>query len=127
MEKVPVEEPSEPPDQPPPDPDPAPTSPDHSPIPTLEEIAGNVLQGEYGPELQQLLADEVTTCLQMMAESGMISVSQSPEDVELERIETESNEVLYSDRYIVEWILDGRYGETASLNLLSFIRSFESK
>lgn len=63
----------------------------------------------------------------MMAESGMISVSQSPDGIELERVETESNEVLYSDRYIVEWILYGRYGETASLNLIAFMRSFEGK
>jgi len=124
-EKEPVNQPSEPPDDPPPDPPPPPASTDHSPIPTLEEIAGNVLQGEYGPELQQLLADEIWTCLNMMIEAGMISATQSPDGMELERIESESGAVLYSDRYIMEWILDGRYGETATSNLLSFIASFE--
>ena len=122
-----IDQPSPPPDNPPPDPPPPPASTDHSPIPTLEEIAGDVLQGEYGPELQQLLADEVSVCLNMMIESGMISVSSSPDGMELERIETEASTILYSDRYIMEWILDGRYGETATYNLLSFIRSFESK
>ena len=122
-----VSQPSEPPDDPPPDPPPPPASTDHTRIPTLEEIAGNVLDGDYGPELQQLLADEISTCLNMMIESGMIVALPSHDVIELGRIESESREILYSDRYIVDWILDGRYGEMATSNLLSFVASLEKK
>jgi len=123
-----VVQPSEPPDNPPPPPPPPPPGGLLcSEAQSLETIAGDVLKGHYGPQLQRLLADEVSVCVNMMVASGMVSVHLQPDGICLKRHESESDRIFYRDGYLVEWILDGRYGPPARLNLHSFIRSFETE
>ncbi len=122
-----VNQPSEPPDNPPPPPPPPPRALGSSSAQALETIAGDVLRGLYGSQLQRLLADEVSACVSMMAASGMVSIHIHPDGTRLKRRESKFDRVLYSDGYLVEWILGGRYGQTARTNLHSFIRSFEDK
>ncbi len=122
-----VHKPGEPPDDPPPPPPPPPCALGLSGAQSLEEIAGDVLKGLYGPQLQQLLADEVSACVNMMAASGMVSVHVHSGGTRLKRHESEIDRILYSDEHLVEWILGGRYGQTARMNLHSFIRSFETE
>ncbi len=122
-----VVQPSEPPDPPPPPPPPPPGGLLCSEAQSLETIAGDVLKGHYGPQLQRLLADEVSVCVNMMAASGMVSVHLQPDGIRLKRHECDSDRILYSDGYLVKWILDGRYGSKARSNLHDFIRSFETE
>ena len=122
-----VDQPSEPSDNPPPPPPPPPGGLPRSEAQSLEAIAGDVLKGRYGAQLQRLLADEVSVCVNMMAASGMVSVHLQPCGIRLKLHESESKRILYSDGYLVEWILTGRYGPTARLNLHDFIRSFETE
>jgi len=122
-----VPKPGEPPENPPPPPPPPPGTLRYSGAQTLEAIAGDVLKGFYGPQLQGFLADEVSVCVNMMAASGMVSAHVYSDGTRLKRLESETDRILYSDEYLVEWILTGRYGPTARLNLHNFIRSFETE
>ena len=131
-DKVPVTQPSEPSDQPPPPPPPPPDI--DSPVPilppaeqSLERIAGDVLRGCYGLELQRLLADEISLCLNEMSTAGMVSISLNSDESSLELLESSSSEIFYDDGYLASWILNGEYGEVARTNLHLFIRSFENR
>ncbi len=129
-DEKPVKIPSEPLDKPPPPPPPPPKSslaPLTSNLRTLESIASDVLRGYYGPELQLLLADEITKCVNKMSDAGMLSAHSKGDRIVLRREGSESQSIMYSDGYLLEWILNGRYGRQAMTNLHSFIRSLENE
>jgi len=124
-----VDNPSEPPDDPPPPPPPPPESSLIAAASglSLESIASDVLDGLYGPQLQQLLADEVSTCVNLLSESSMVSIHRLGDEIRLMRHDRGPGSVTYSDGYLVWNILEGRYGEEARSNLRIFIRSFDAE
>ena len=131
-EPEPVNQPTGPPYPPPPPPPPPPDVDGPEPIlppaeQSLERIAGDVLRGCYGLELQRLLADEISLCLNEMSTASMVSISLSSNETSLELLECSSSEIFYDDGYLASWILNGEYGEVARTNLHLFIRSFENR
>lgn len=94
---------------------------------TLETVASDVLKGLYGPELQRILADEISKCVNQMSSAGMLSIHSREDRTVLKLRECETDEIIYSDNYLVEWILSGKYGREAMLNFHSFIKSLENK
>jgi hypothetical protein len=107
-----------PPPEPPPDPPPPPQgsgisrySLNSTPVMIPELIARNVLSGEYGPELQRLLADEITVCINQMSREGVVSVVPGESRLTIDVMEGSKGQVLFHPGYIVPAILDGRYGE----------------
>lgn len=127
--KIDTPGPGEPPDDPPPDPPPPPSQTGRclaASTVSLESIATGVLRGEYGTELQYLLAKEISVCLNMMAEKKTLSIFVDSDVPRIELIEGNKSSVMYNDIYLVIDILGGAYGQEARLNLHSFIRSFEN-
>jgi hypothetical protein len=84
----------QPPPPPPPDPPPPPqgsslarSSMNATPVMMPDLIARNVLNGEYGPELQRLLADEIATCINQMSSEGVVSVAPGTSSLAIDLIE----------------------------------------
>lgn len=128
-DKEQVDNPSEPPDDPPPPPPPPPESlliATASGL-SLEAVAKDVIGGLYGPQLQKLLADEVSACVNLLSESSMVSIHRLGDEIRLMRHDRGPGSVTYSDGYLVGNILEGRYGDEARNNLRIFIRSFEDE
>ncbi len=127
-DKEPIRTPDEPPDGPPPPPPPPPqgsmclTGYELS----LKGLAESVLRGDFGLELQTLLATEISVCLNRMQEEGMVSINFDDTFPNIEVISDRESYILYDYGYLIHAILDGEFGETARSNLHLFIRSFEN-
>jgi len=104
------------PDEPPPPPQPPPLGVDGHGITlnanylSLEEVARDVLCGKYGNELQLLLADEVSKCVSLLADSGIVSFSGETPVLRCTSFENKRG-ILFDTDYIFRPILKGAYGD----------------
>ena len=127
---VPKQQPSEPegpPPPPPPPPDtggqslssqpPTPTAPDRS----LAQIARDVLAGNYGPELQSMLADEVSTCLNQMSEEGIIIIVATESEKSVSILLGANGLIMFDMGYIGQKILCGEFGGDVRLAMLRLV------
>lgn len=118
----PNKQPSEP--EGPPKPPPPPPSPggqngglqqeaSNAPAPSVEQIARGVLAGEYGPELQGMLADEVATCLNKMSEENIVTITRAESGQGLVISSTGNCFVMFNIGYLADRIISGEFGSDA--------------
>lgn len=115
-----AKEPSEP-DPPPPDPPKPPEAGENGasasaePILTLEQIARDVLLGNYGRELQAMLADEVATCLNQMSLERVIEIGSEESSIIITIPSDKNGSIIFDMTYIAPKILRGDFGSDARL------------
>lgn len=109
------------PDPPPPPPPPPPSgnlrgaayTSENSEFNSLEDIARNVLEGDYGPTLQNLLSDEISTCLNQMAAEQVIFISRVEERSYIRINEDKKGGIMFEFGYIADGIISGEFGSEA--------------
>ncbi len=119
-------EPDEPPPPPPPPPDDSSTDCGMllaSDALTLENIANMVLQGEYGCELQHILAAEVSRCINEMQVQEVVSISKGTDGIIIRESGRDKRSIMFNPFYIAEYILAGSYGNGPRLALHDLMRS----
>jgi hypothetical protein len=88
---------------------------------TVDMIAEKVLQGDYGQEMQILLAEEVAACLNQMSVENVVSIS-SGACVHVRSVEGGKGSVLFNYGCIEEDVLAGAYGMDVREALHAFLR-----
>jgi len=109
------------PDPPPPPPPPPPSgnlrgaayTSEDSEFNSLEDIARNVLEGDYGPTLQNLLSDEISTCLNQMAAEQVIFINHVEDRSYIRINEDKKGGIMFDSGYIADGIISGEFGSEA--------------
>ena len=109
------------PDPPPPPPPPPPSgnlrgaayTSENSEFNSLEDIARNVLEGYYGPTLQNLLSDEISTCLNQMEAEQVIFVNHVEDRSYIRINEEKKGGIMFDSGYIADGIISGEFGSEA--------------
>lgn len=118
-------EPDKPPPPPPPPPPGTMLGSNYSTLEvTTESIVQKVLQGEYGQPLQKILADEIAKCIDQMEDEGVISITPDDETPVIQINTNGQNSVSFNSAYIIDDIMDGKYGMGAKEILRDLMKNY---
>ena len=93
---------------------------------SLEVIAQKVLEGDYGPVLQRILADEISKCINQMGEEEVVLLTPGDITSNIRINEDSKGKIVFDSSYIADEIMSGDYGNQAK-ELMSVMikRSFK--
>jgi len=89
---------------------------------SLEVIAQKVLEGDYGPVLQRILADEISKCVNQMGEEGVVLLTPGDMTSNIIINKDSKGQIMFNSEYIADEMLSGDFGSQAKEVLSVFIR-----